>query len=504
MYVTFAIDIGVRAFNIMILRVIMPVAAMGYLIPKKGEEILKKYISTYMETYAQLFVKIFISYLIVYLMMTLMSLLLTQVANNIVSGEMINAFNNQNFLSDFDPFFRVTLVILVFISLYLFYKNLPKLISKILGVEMKSGKGLIAKTMGIIGGVASLTIGGAAGFIGGLASGTAGGIRGKAGFVGTAKAAMHNAGQGFKNNVGSGLTKLGNNTIGEGATSKVKDFATKHGSQARAAKRKANETYANEHASSSVKERKAADAREAAAKQKLKEEETLRRVKDASEKTVDENSRIDATKDNTPDVRRKMDAQRNDSTDKETQERLERQRQLKETLRTKYQTKQDDELRNKGGQMDSQGTTHAPSRDMGAPSIEQGSAFGNVDMEAEKRYQEEQKQTSSEDDNRKKAAEIEPNANQLKENHEKEEKQKTEKLLNSDEEKPAEERVFEKIEEGSNVEDAINDTHDEITEKQKQQIEDAETEEEFYTERFENGIPRNDESEDEIFEDRFE
>lgn len=395
MYVTFAIDIGVRALNIMILRVILPVAAMGYIIPKKGEEILKKYITTYFSTYAQLFAKIFISYLIVYLMMALMSLLLTHTANNVVSQGMIDAFENQNFLSSFPIFFRVILLILIFISLYFFYKKLPELISKILGVEITSGKGLIAKTMGIIGGVASLTLGAAAGFAGGLATGIAGGIRGKAGFVGAAKAAMHNAGQGVKKNVGKGLTKLGNNTIGEKTTGKISSFAQQHNSEARAQKRKATEDYANAHASDRVKERKAEAAKESAAKQKLQEEETLNRLRETSNSNVDGANQqkpvtplpVDNSKPLPVDNSTSIEPKTENSSHKPTEEDLERQRKLKETLKTKYQTRMDDELRNQGGQMDSQGNMHAPTRNMGGTTDEENSIFTKIDPEEFKEYQ---------------------------------------------------------------------------------------------------------------------
>ncbi len=394
MYVTFAIDIGVRAFNIMILRVIMPVAAMGYIIPKKGEEILKKYISTYVSTYAQLFAKIFISYLIVYLMMALMSILITGVGNDVISGDMVIAFNNQNFLASFPIFFKVALLIVIFVSLYLFYINLPKLISKILGVEITSGKGLVAKTLGIVGSIASLTLGTTSGIIGGLGTGIAGGIRGKAGFVGTAKAALHNAGQGFKKNVGNGLTKLGNNTIGEKATSNIGKFANNHNQEARSKRKEANEKQANEYASNSVKERKTAAAEEKAAKQKLREEETLRRARETANSST--NNPVEATTINNPINRNSEQTPMKEGYNTSSayasvlddQEHLNAQQQLKNTLKMKYQTRQDDELRNQGGQLDASGTTHAPARDMGAPSVASGSAFGDIDMNAEIKYQE--------------------------------------------------------------------------------------------------------------------
>ena len=496
MYVTFAIDIGVRAFNIMILRVLMPVAAMGYIIPKKGEQILKNYLSTYMITYAQLFAKIFVSYLIVYLMMALMSLLITDVGSGIISGEMITSFNNQNFISSFPIFFRAILLILIFISLYFFYKKLPELIGKILGVKIESGKGLLSKTMGILGGVASLTIGAAAGFMGGMATGIAGGIRGKAGFAGTAKAALHNAGQGLKNKAGTGLTKIGNNTIGEKATGKISNFAKQHNSETRAKNRATTEKYANEHANGRVKEQKAAEARESTAKQKLKEQEAFEKIKGTSNGSSANinNSRIDATKNNTPTPRENVGGP--SVIDVYAKDPVEKQREITDTLKRKYQTRQDDELRNQGGQMDSSGTTHAPARNMGAPSVAGGSAFGPIDMNVEQKYKGQQNQNKPQEEKqfkppieeRKRADELD--IDQIKEDQEKENEERAANLENETE---AEKTVFEKIENGESVEDAINETHDEITEKQKQQMAENES--------FNNS---KDQFDDEIFDGKFE
>lgn len=254
MYVTFSIDIGVRAFTIMILRVIMPVAVMAYIIPEKGEGILKKYIGTYMSTYIQLFVKIFISYLIVYLMMYCMKMLLNIVYSSVESG--LDNVGGMN-LSSFPIFFRVILLVLIFIALYKFFKSLPSLAEKILGVKVDSGKALLGRTMGIIGGAIGLATGGIGGLIGG--------IRGKAGFAGTAKAMLHGAKT-------KGLDRIADGAFGKENVDKVREKVKSSKESAKSFKQ-----YAVDHQSNRLKNKRATEAA-------IKAEEEKERMKEEYEK----------------------------------------------------------------------------------------------------------------------------------------------------------------------------------------------------------------------------
>lgn len=204
MFATFAIDIGIRAFNLLILQIIMPVAVMSNIVPK-GEAILNKYIKTYISTYIQLFIKIFISYIIIYLMMFTMTALLgngaecTSGSTNCVAGA-ANFFNDNSVIRMMPPIMKILLLIIIFFSLFQFFKSLPKLAKSIFGVEIQGGSAALKNTGAIVAGGLGLGVGA----IGGLKAG----ISGKSGGWGTIKSTLKGAKGGLTSGASAG--KKGN------------------------------------------------------------------------------------------------------------------------------------------------------------------------------------------------------------------------------------------------------------------------------------------------------
>lgn len=180
MFVTFAMDIGLRAFNLLILQVISPIPIMAYVAPG-GEGILNKYVKTYISTYVQLFVKLFTVYLTLYLMVYCMSTIL-DIAEVGVEGGLTGQFQEYNIFGSVIPdgtpaFLRITMVAIIFVALFKFAQALPSLLGDIFGIKFDDMGGMFKTTGAIVAGGLGLGLG----TVGGLAAG----IRGRAGVLGT-------------------------------------------------------------------------------------------------------------------------------------------------------------------------------------------------------------------------------------------------------------------------------------------------------------------------------
>ena len=129
-FISFAIDVGVRAFTLMLLQVIAPIPIIMYITPK-GKGMLSKYISTYISTYIQLYAKIAIAYITLYLMQFSIKAILENPSNSADA-----MFPN---LGDTGTFFRAILVIVVIVSLFFFAKKFPTMVKNILGIDLGGG-----------------------------------------------------------------------------------------------------------------------------------------------------------------------------------------------------------------------------------------------------------------------------------------------------------------------------------------------------------------------------
>lgn len=180
MFVTFAIEIGVRAFNLLILQVISPIPIMANIAPG-GDKILDKYIKAYMATYLELFIKLFTIYLTLYLMVNTMGSIL-ETARTGITGAFANDFQKGSMFGSVIPsgapdFLRVVIVALVFIALFKFSQAVPKMLGDIFGLKFDNMGGMFKTTGAIVAGGLGLGLG----TMGGLAAG----IKGRAGVLGT-------------------------------------------------------------------------------------------------------------------------------------------------------------------------------------------------------------------------------------------------------------------------------------------------------------------------------
>lgn len=171
MFFTFAVDIGVRAFSLMLLQVIAPIPIIGYIAPG-GDKILDKYFKEYMSAFIELFVKIATIYITLYLMQYCIQAILLDIGGSV--GEATTAmFPN---LGQATGFFRVLLLVTVFVALFYFSKKFPKLLGTLFGLKFESSINPFAAATGVMGGAIGGLVGGAAaigsgaGFLGGVSS----------------------------------------------------------------------------------------------------------------------------------------------------------------------------------------------------------------------------------------------------------------------------------------------------------------------------------------------
>ncbi len=199
-FVLFAVDIGIRNISLMFIRVLFPIAALGYMIPgQKGTDILTKYIRAYISTYVELFIKIFSLYLIFYIFLWFLDIL----------------FHNSVSISDIfgtgiedKGLIKVLLMLLFLVALFMFFfKGLPKLLSDIFGLQMNS---TLSSVFGKALGVASAGLGLAAG---GIAGAIAGGRKG-GGFGGAMRGLASGAKRGATGMYASGKSLAAGNLKG--------------------------------------------------------------------------------------------------------------------------------------------------------------------------------------------------------------------------------------------------------------------------------------------------
>ena len=128
--VNFVFDVAIRAVKLSFLQLIAPVPIIMSLDPKKGEEGLKKWISTTVTTYLDLFMRLLIIYFVVFV--------LAEITKN--GGNSLILFKYDS-LGNAIPAQNVNALAAVFIlfGLLLFAKEAPNLIYEMLGMKPPSG-----------------------------------------------------------------------------------------------------------------------------------------------------------------------------------------------------------------------------------------------------------------------------------------------------------------------------------------------------------------------------
>ena len=146
-----AIDVAIRAFKLLILRMIAPIPIISYIDPKSSKDgAFASWTKLLISTWLDLFIKLGVLYLVLYLLDEII------IQGGLSIGTTL-------------PFFRrLVLIVFLIIGLFFFAKQAPKFISKALGI--KEGGGFGVGLGGVLAG-AGAAVGGA-GLVGALAAGT--------------------------------------------------------------------------------------------------------------------------------------------------------------------------------------------------------------------------------------------------------------------------------------------------------------------------------------------
>jgi hypothetical protein len=128
--IMFAFDVAIRSVKLTFLQLIAPIPIIMSLDPKKGEEGLKKWISTTVGTYVDLFMRLAIIYFIIFIIAEI-----TKNGGNSLTLFSYDASGNAVEVNEFMPF---TIVFIIF-GLLLFAKEAPNLIYDLMGMKPPSG-----------------------------------------------------------------------------------------------------------------------------------------------------------------------------------------------------------------------------------------------------------------------------------------------------------------------------------------------------------------------------
>ncbi len=159
-FIKTTIQVGVRAFKLLILQVVAPIAIITII----GEGIKGKTFSAFVKKYSAVYVEVFIR---------MFSMLL--VCNFVV--KFIRNITDYFPAINSDEWYTVALmIILIIIAAFKFAGDIPSFINEILHLEIETKKrDFMPFLKGLVGGVAGGTIGGLVGAVGGFAGGGIGG-----------------------------------------------------------------------------------------------------------------------------------------------------------------------------------------------------------------------------------------------------------------------------------------------------------------------------------------
>ncbi|HIT22449.1 MAG TPA: hypothetical protein IAB56_05765 [Candidatus Scybalousia intestinigallinarum] len=195
-----AIDVAIRAFKLIILRMMAPIPIISYIDPKSSKDgAFASWVKAITSTWLDLFIKLGILYFVIYLLDYV-----------IIQG-------NLRVVSNIGPFRNTMVVIFLIIGLLFFAKQAPKFITDALGIKSKESGSLF-------GGLAKVAAAGAIG-LGAIGSGLA---AGKASYLAdTANGKKHNAGNVIKNAAAGLFGGVTGAATGAGAALSAKDHVGK-------------------------------------------------------------------------------------------------------------------------------------------------------------------------------------------------------------------------------------------------------------------------------------
>lgn len=160
-FVKTTIQVGVRAFKLLILQVIAPIAIISVIGEGVKGKTFKNFINKYVAVYIEVFIRMF--------SMLLICNFIVKFIRNI--EDYFPSINS-------DEWYTVGLmIILIIIAAFKFAGDIPKFIDEILSTHLGDGKqhNFLRYLGGLVGGTAGLVAGGVTGFFGGLAGGGFGG-----------------------------------------------------------------------------------------------------------------------------------------------------------------------------------------------------------------------------------------------------------------------------------------------------------------------------------------
>lgn len=119
--VSIAIDVAIRIFKLVILRMIAPIPILGYILPKsKKGDLFGNWVKTLIMTWADLFIKLGIIYFVLFMI-----------------DEII--FQNTIDLSSLDGLRKGAVIVFIIVGLLFFAKSAPKFVTDLLGIKEAPG-----------------------------------------------------------------------------------------------------------------------------------------------------------------------------------------------------------------------------------------------------------------------------------------------------------------------------------------------------------------------------
>ena len=194
-----AVDVAIRAFKLIILRMMAPIPIISYIDPKSSKDgAFASWVKAITSTWLDLFIKLGILYFVIYLL------------------DYVIIRGNLRVVSNIGPFRNTMVIIFLIIGLLFFAKQAPKFITDALGIKSKESGSLF-------GGLAKIAAAGAIG-VGAIGSGLA---AGKASYLAdTANGKKHNAGNVIKNAAAGLFGGVTGAATGVGAALGAKDHAS--------------------------------------------------------------------------------------------------------------------------------------------------------------------------------------------------------------------------------------------------------------------------------------
>lgn len=192
-FLTYCLDVAVRAVKLALLQLLAPIPVISYIEPKSAKSgMFSKWVKSCVSTYAELFIKLAVIYLCIFL------------ASKVVSKEAFVVNSTGEKLGDM-------MNVVIIIGIFLFAKQAPKFIGDIFGVEVSSSGSILGKALGWLGGGLA-SFGGAA-----LGAGLGAGLGGVGAFTQSLfrNRGLAGAGAAFKAGAGAGAV-AGTGGIGAG------------------------------------------------------------------------------------------------------------------------------------------------------------------------------------------------------------------------------------------------------------------------------------------------